>query len=115
MLCNVPLHLQSCCFDLLISSGRIVTLLAMPPAWVDFSWAMMRGKRDNVKQISFIVIVGSWQGHHAWCQTVSSTLPTRTAVELFSKSGGNSTRLSLLTKNFCFVLNSNATHHCHFA
>jgi hypothetical protein len=61
MLCNIPLHLhlhlQSCHFNLLISGGRIVTLLAMPPAWVDFSWAMVRGKRDNVKQISFVVIM----------------------------------------------------------
>jgi hypothetical protein len=29
----------------------------MPPAWVDFSWAMVRGKRDDVKRISFIVII----------------------------------------------------------
>jgi hypothetical protein len=28
----------------------------MPPAWVDFSWAMVRGKRDNAKQISFVII-----------------------------------------------------------
>jgi hypothetical protein len=33
-----------------------VTLLAMPPAWVDFSWAMVRGERDDVKQISVIVL-----------------------------------------------------------
>jgi hypothetical protein len=54
---HLHLHLQSRCFDLFISSGRIVTLLAMPPAWVDFSWAMLRGKRDNVKQISFVIVL----------------------------------------------------------
>jgi hypothetical protein len=40
---------------LLTSSGRIVTLLAMPPAWVDISWELVRGERDNVKQISAII------------------------------------------------------------
>jgi hypothetical protein len=34
----------------------------MPPAWVDFSWAMVRGERDNVKQISVVVVVAqSWR------------------------------------------------------
>jgi hypothetical protein len=42
-------------FNLLNSSGRIVTLLAMPPAWVDFSWVLVQVKRDNVKQNSVIV------------------------------------------------------------
>jgi hypothetical protein len=29
----------------------------MPPAWVDFSWAMVRKERDNVKQISVVTII----------------------------------------------------------
>jgi hypothetical protein len=40
-------------FCLLARNGRIATLLAMPPALVNFSWAMVRGKRDNVQHISF--------------------------------------------------------------
>ena len=55
------LHL--CCFYKLLSShssGRIVTLLAMPPTWVDFSWELVRDERDNTKQISVIVIGRSW-------------------------------------------------------
>ena len=28
----------------------------MPPAWVDFSWELVRDERDNVKQISVIII-----------------------------------------------------------
>jgi hypothetical protein len=39
------------------SSGRIVTLLAMPPAWVDFSWELVRGERDNVKNRSLLLIL----------------------------------------------------------
>jgi hypothetical protein len=32
-----------------------VTLLAMPPAWVDFSWELVRGERDNVKNRSLLL------------------------------------------------------------
>jgi hypothetical protein len=35
--------------------GRIVTLLAMPPAWVDFCWVLVQEKCDDVKQISVII------------------------------------------------------------
>jgi hypothetical protein len=31
------------------SSGRGVTLLTMPPAWVDFCWVLVREKCDDVK------------------------------------------------------------------
>jgi hypothetical protein len=34
-----------------------VTLLAKPPAWVDFCWALVREKCDNVKQISVVIVV----------------------------------------------------------
>jgi hypothetical protein len=39
---------------LLTSSGRIATLLAMPPAWVDFAWELVRVERDDVKWISVV-------------------------------------------------------------
>jgi hypothetical protein len=39
------------------SSGRIVTLLAMPPAWVDFSWELVRGERHNVKNRSLLLLL----------------------------------------------------------
>jgi hypothetical protein len=29
----------------------------MPPAWVDFSWELVREERDDAKQISVIIIV----------------------------------------------------------
>jgi hypothetical protein len=29
----------------------------MPPAWVDFSWAVVQGKRNNVKHVSVIITV----------------------------------------------------------
>jgi hypothetical protein len=34
---------------LLTSGGRMVTLIAMPPAGVDFSWELVREERDNIK------------------------------------------------------------------
>jgi hypothetical protein len=39
------------------SSGRIVTLLAMPPAWVDFYWELVRGERDHVKNRSLLLLL----------------------------------------------------------
>jgi hypothetical protein len=44
-------------------SGRIVTLLAMPPAWVDFSWELVRGERDNVKNKSLLLLVPAANEH----------------------------------------------------
>jgi hypothetical protein len=43
-------------FCLLTPNGRTVTLLAMPPAWVNFSWVMVRGKSENVKHVSAMAV-----------------------------------------------------------
>jgi hypothetical protein len=32
----------------------------MPPAWVDFCRVLVREKRDNVKQISVVIVVCVW-------------------------------------------------------
>ena len=37
-----------------------MTLLAMPPAWVDFSWELVRDERDNAKCVSFVVLKQDW-------------------------------------------------------
>jgi hypothetical protein len=57
-LCTRTHICNHCHFNLLNSSGRIVTLLAMPLAWVDFSWVLVQVKRDNVKQNSVVVRLG---------------------------------------------------------
>jgi hypothetical protein len=34
----------------------------MPPTWADFSWELVREERDNVKEISVIIIIMGFFG-----------------------------------------------------
>jgi hypothetical protein len=45
--------------DLVIKIDRphCDNLLAMPPAWIDFSWELLREERDNVKCLYYTIQV----------------------------------------------------------